>query len=148
MSQKPRPPQEKLLTSKDLVSLFIEGAVIGAVTLISFILGYYCFQADLGQARTMAFCTLSFSQLVQVFNCRNWFESVFKIGIFSNMYLIYAVIFSIIMQLIVLYLPVLQKIFKTESVTMGQFLIVILLSFVPLLLSEVTKIKRRRNVTL
>lgn len=148
MSQKPRSPQEKLLTSKDLLSLFIDGAVIGAATLTSFILGYYWFKADLGQARTMAFCTLSLAQLVQVFNCRNWFESVFKIGIFSNMYLVYAVFFSVVMQLVVLYLPVLEKVFKTESIVPGQFLIVILLSFVPLLLTEVTKIKRRRKLAL
>ncbi len=148
MSRPPRQASERLLTRRDMKSLFIDGSIISLITLASFIIGLNWFQAGLGQARVMAFCTLGLAQLVQVFNCRSWHVSLFRLNFFSNMYLLYAVFFSAVMLLIALYVPVLQRVFKTVALGLWPLLIVLALSLIPLFLTEVTKIKRRRNLAL
>ncbi|MDD5131096.1 MAG: calcium-translocating P-type ATPase, SERCA-type [bacterium] len=148
MSHRPRQAREKLLTRRDLANLIFDGSVICIVTVTSFVIGQHWFQAGLGQARTMAFSTLVLAQLVQVFNCRSWHISLFKLGFFSNTYLVYAVFLSIVMQVSVLYVPVLQRVFKTEALALGPLAVILALAFVPLLLTEALKIKRRRNLAL
>ncbi|MDD5491469.1 MAG: cation-translocating P-type ATPase [bacterium] len=148
MSHQPRQSREKLLTRHDLTSLIFDGSVICMVTVTSFMIGQHWFQAGLGQARAMAFSTLVLAQLVQVFNCRSWHISLFKLGFFSNTYLVYAVFLSVIMQIAVLYVPVFQRVFKTEALALGPLVVVLALAFVPFLLTEALKINRRRNLTL
>src|SRR3989344_7520633 len=84
------------------------------------------------RAQTAAFIVLSVSQLFHSFNCRSNTQSVFKLGFFTNMNLIFAFLASVSLQLAVVSFPVLQKIFKTEFLTAFDWLLVILLSSLPL----------------
>jgi Ca2+-transporting ATPase len=74
----------------------------------------------------MAFTTLVMAQLFAVFECRSQELSPFAVGYFSNFYLVGAVACSLVMQLMVLYVPILQVIFKTVPLNYFQWGMVLL----------------------
>lgn len=142
------PPQENIMYEKPVrntQSLFtgglwqriiIEGAMIGMISLIAFALGnvYY----NLTAARTMAFATLSISQLVHVFNMRTE-KSIFESNIFGNLYIILAFIICFVLQASVIMIKPLSEIFHVCQLTSTQWLIVIILSLVPIFVVETEK---------
>src|SRR5699024_12529147 len=88
---------------------------------------------------TMAFAVLAFAQIIHGFNIRSNKESIFKMGFFSNKYYIGAATISILLQLIVLNIPVMMKLFKVVYLTNAQLLIVGALSIMPILIVEIVK---------
>ena len=110
--------------------------MIGMISLIEFALGnvYY----NLIVARTMAFATLSLSQLVHVFNMSTE-KSIFESNIFSNLYIILAFIICFVLQASVIMIKPLSLIFHVCQLTSKQWLIVIILSLVPIVVVEIEK---------
>ena len=74
-------------------------------------------------ARTAALVTLVLSQLIHVFECKSETRGLFEIRLFSNMYLVLAVISSVIMLLGVIYLPFMIPIFGTVPLNLNEWLI-------------------------
>ena len=138
MNQKPRDPDEAIFSGKMGFNIFSQGIFIGAITLIAFILGINYYSLEIGQ--TMAFATLSFSQLWQSLNSRSNRLSLIKLGLFTNRYLILAIIISGSLQLGVMLIPAFQQIFKVASLNVFQWTIVILLSFSPIVYVEILKL--------
>ncbi len=62
--------------------MFLQGALMGAVTIIAFYIGL---QVNSAVASTMAFATLTLARLFHGFNCRGR-ESIFELGLFWNIY--------------------------------------------------------------
>ena len=89
-------------------------------------------------ARTSTFAVLALSQLVHAWNVRSS-KSLFSIGFFSNPWMTRAFFASLSLQLLVLFVPQLQKIFKVVSLDATHWLYVVILSFVPLLAVEIGK---------
>lgn len=75
-----------------------------------------------------AYLTLVMTQLIHVFECKSEKLSLFEIPIFNNKSLIFAVICSLVVMLGTIYIPVLQPIFETVPLNIGQLGIVMLLS--------------------
>lgn len=98
--------------------------MIGLGTLFVFVTGLFMGVNMLG-ARTMAFTTLVLSQLFHVFDCRSEERSIFEVGLFTNPYLVGAVLISTIMQLSVIYFPPLQAIFKTTPLNSWQWILIL-----------------------
>ena len=138
MNQKPRDPDEAIFSGKMGFNIFSQGIFIGAITLIAFILGINYYSLEIGQ--TMAFATLSFSQLWQSLNSRSNRLSLIKLGLFTNRYLILAIIISGSLQLGVMLIPAFQQIFKVASLDVFQWTIIILLSFSPIVYVEILKL--------
>ncbi len=80
-------------------------------------------EAILKLARTMAFTTLVLFQMFNVFNCRSQNHSVFRIGPFTNRWLVLAVAVSLALHGLVIYWPPLQKAFETTPLTLGQWIL-------------------------
>lgn len=127
MKRSPRQPSESIFARGLARKILIRGCMIGIGTLLVFVIGLW-YGVGLLAARTMAFCTLVFSQLFHVFDCKSEDRGIFEVGIFSNLYLVAAVMVSTIMQLSVVYLPVLQNIFKTEALVGWQWLVILIVS--------------------
>lgn len=108
--------------------ILLRGTLIGLCTLTIFAITLKINNGDLIKARTMAFATLVMSQLIHVFECRSERHSIFEINLAGNMYLVAAVITSTIMLSIAIYLPVLQPIFKTTSLSAGEWIEVMFFS--------------------
>ena len=114
--------------------------MIGILTLIAYRIGIHEDPSNVIRGQTMAFAVLSLSQLVHVFNIRSKTNSIFKAGIFNNMYLIYAVLCSFALMLAVLCIPFLQGIFNVVTLSGGDTLIVVILSFMPVVIVEILKL--------
>jgi len=87
---------------------------------------------------------LSCSQLFHAFNCRSQTESLFKLGVFTNTKLIWATVISFLLQMIVVYVPFFQTIFKTEMLTTFDWCMVITISSLPLWAMEIIKAIRKQ----
>jgi Ca2+-transporting ATPase len=87
----------------------------------------------------MAFVTLSASELVRSYTARSERASLFRVGVFSNKVMQYAVLLSIVLLLVVVYLPFFQSIFNTVSLGLREWTLVLPLLLVPGIAAEVTK---------
>jgi Ca2+-transporting ATPase len=114
MSRKPRRNAEGVFEVGMKRTIFLEGILIGGFTLLAFDIGWK-FHGDLQQGRTMAFVTLSFLELVHVFNFRSIKETIFKPGMAPNQFLIGAIAISALLQLVVMVIPFLRTIFSLTA---------------------------------
>ncbi len=122
-------------------NIVVEGMFIAAVGLLSYSIGRAFFDLDplapiVG--RTMAFLTLGISQIIHTFNVRSKKSLKFS-KITDNMQLVYAVFTCIFLQLIVVTVPVLNSFFKTVPLGLAQWIIVLVLSATPVVVSEIEK---------
>ena len=124
MRQSPREKNEGIFARGLWEKIIVRGSLIGVCTLLSFMSGRY-YGMDLATCRTITMCTLVMSQLLHVFECRSERYSIFEINIFSNIYLLGAVLVSMTMICCILYIPFLSGIFNTVALNLGQWLLVI-----------------------
>ena len=146
MDLPPRDPDESFFAHGWGRSLILEGLWIGIVSLFAFWLGWREAQS-VTCGRTMAFATLSFSQLFQALNSRSEHTSLFKLGLFTNRTMNRAFLISGLLQLGVMIIPFLQNIFGTRTLTVGEWAMVLVLSITILLFGELRKAledKRKR----
>lgn len=125
MQRPPRSPEESIFSHGLQAKIVIQGVLIGLSTLGAFILGYYWNGGSLAEARTMAFTTLVMAQLVFVFACRSERHSLWQTNPFTNLWLLLAVAISAGMQIAVLYIPDLQKIFATTLLDSQEWFIIL-----------------------
>lgn len=142
MERKPRDPQESIFAKGRGRSIVEVGLLMSIVVLV----GFYFFGRDTEHARTLAFSTLVFAQLFHTVNCRSEEKSVFKVGFFTNKYLVGAVFLSAILQVSVVHAPVLQPLFGTVSLGIYDWVLIVGLSSVLIMVAEVKKRLRRTAV--
>jgi Ca2+-transporting ATPase len=114
--------------------IFIAGLISFIVTIILF--GLY-YKADLDKARTMALTTSVFCELFIVFACRSD-KNLWKIGVFSNKFLVYSVIAAFLLQLIAIYTP-LALVFGFKALSLGELGLVIGASSIGFIFFEIAK---------
>jgi len=124
MNRQPRNPREKVFSRGLSRKIIARGLQIGISTVLVFA-GVYLLKNNIAEARTMAFCTLVFSQMFHVFDCRSELFSVFEIGLFKNKYLLVATGCSICMQLLVVYHPFMREVFATVPLTLVDWGIIL-----------------------
>ncbi|WP_291561569.1 MULTISPECIES: cation-translocating P-type ATPase [unclassified Clostridium] len=153
MNKKPRNPKSSIFKGSTL-SLVANGILIGSLTLIAFVYGARTYGgADVSllampkqvliHAQTLAFTVLSGTQLIHSLNMRNETKSIFQIGLFSNMYLIGAIILGFLLQLIVISVTPIANLFGVYKLTINDWEFVFLLSLVPLVFNEIAKLIKR-----
>ncbi len=139
MSRKPRDPKEHIITRNTLMGFMGIGALMCLGTLLVF--NHYLGAGE-GKAQTMAFTTLIMFQMFYVLSCRSEVFPFFKVGVFSNRYLIIAVMFSVLMQVAVVNLPFLQMIFGTVTLTVHEWLLTVIVSSTAFFIPEFFKYRR------
>lgn len=139
LSEKPRDPKEGILTKKFMADIFVQGALIAAVTMVAFYMGLD--QGGSALASTMAFATLTAARLFHGFNCRSK-HSIFKIGFSGNWYSLAAFAAGMVFLNLVLFLPVLKRLFLVSSLTSGQYGAIYLLAVIPTILIQCVKMIR------
>ena len=142
MKEKPRDPKVSIFANGFASSMVFYGVLVGAVTLIAYMLGEYVLSdpdtAD-GVACTMSFATLVFCELTRAFAVRSEHHSIFKIGVFSNSMMNKAFAVGLILQLAVLFIPPFQEVFGVMYLNVTEWAIIIGLSLMPLIVSEIAK---------
>jgi P-type Ca2+ transporter type 2C len=144
MKRKPRHPKEGVFARGLGWKVISRGFLIGAVTLAAFMIVYDNTPEKLAYAQTIAFATLVMAQLIHVFDCRSD-KSVFDRNPFENMYLVGAVLSSILLMLIVIYYPPLQPVFHTMAIAPREWLIVLGLASVPTFLLAGSLLTRKSS---
>ncbi len=124
MNRPPRDPKENPITKKTLFMILMFGVVMASGTL--FLFHKYLPLGDT-YARTVAYTTLVMFEMFAVFGVRS-IKPFRKLNPFSNIWLFLAVVFSIILQLFIVYNPFLQTIFHTTALTVYDWLNIILIS--------------------
>ena len=149
MDRPPRDAGAPLFDRAFTWRLIWQGAMVGLLTLGAYFLGGYVLAgpgtAPAATANTMAFATLTLCQLFHAFDARSEQASLMQIGLFSNPSMNKAFFIGLAMQLAVLCLPPLQKIFSTVPMTGGQWLTVLGLAAAPLIVCELVKAAGRRT---
>jgi len=139
MDQQPRPPSEPIINRFMTAGIVIQTLAITFVTLTAYLVGLRLFSADPWMPGTMAFVTISFSELIRAFTARSERYPLIKIGPFSNRIMNYAVLTSLALLLVVVYVPFLQPIFNTTSLYWEQWQYILPLIFIPALAAESSK---------
>lgn len=145
MERKPVKPTQNIFGGGMGYNIIVEGCLIGSLSLLAYSVGRIFFDIDPADpmiGRTMAFAVLSFSQVVHTFNMRSS-QSVFRAGLFKNKKLVMAAIACIALQLSVIVIPPLARVFKTVALAPQQWLIVAALALVPLAVVELEKAAAR-----
>ncbi len=143
MGRRPRAKTEGIVTNALVWIMLVQGAFIALCTLGVYTLELYCLNSSVIKAQTMAFTVLVFCQKFHVFNCRSAWDSVFKIGVFSNKMLNLSVLVILSTQLLLIYIPALEGIFKVVPLSAFDWVIVVAASIQPLVLMEVVKWVRK-----
>jgi Ca2+-transporting ATPase len=162
MRRPPRPKHEPIINRTMQLGILIQtitqtGATLGAFILgllwhlkagdvlppganpLLFVLQYDWRGVDVQTAETMAFMTLSLCELFRAYTVRSERQSVFRLGIFSNKYMQFAVGLSILLLLLVVSVPFLHPIFNTHTPALREWGVVLALSLIPAVSEELTK---------
>ena len=133
MKRGPRNPREGIFARGLGFKIISRGIMIGIVALIAFIVVYQNNPDNLIYGQTVAFTTLVIAQLIHVFDCRSD-DSIFARNPFENIYLVFAVLSSLVLLLIVIYWEPLQPIFHTTYLGLRDWLLIGALSAIPTVL--------------
>lgn len=143
MKQKPKKINEKILSKSNIFKLCLGGFLIGIISLTAFLIGYK--NQGLIYGQTMSFITLSFSQLFLSLSIRSEDKLILKIGLFSNMNLIYSIVIGILIQSILISVPLFNKFFNIKNLSIKDWIISILISIIPLIINEIIKLFKSKN---
>ena len=136
MNKKPRDNKKGIFADGLWQKIIAEGIMLGALTLVAFSLGNYLYGIEV--ARTMAFVSLGLLELIHSFNIKSE-ESIFKVGLFENKYLLGAFILGAILQVVVVVIPSVAEVFKLLPLTKVQWLYTFGISVLPLIIIELQK---------
>lgn len=142
----PRKPKEGIMSSLMIQRTILMGIILAAGTLFMFI-SYLKSGATLEKARTIALTTMVFFQFYQAFNCRSETQSIFRMNPLSNPFLFYSMIAAFFAQIAVIYMPALQWVFRTEPLSVNEWLRIGLVSIAVIIVVEIDKMIRRRSRT-
>jgi Ca2+-transporting ATPase len=166
MGRLPRPPQEPVINANMRLGILVQtfaqaGAVLTAFAMgllwhlragdavpaganaLAYLMRYDWRGLDVQSAETMAFLTLSLCELFRAYTVRSERLSIFRIGVFSNRTMQYAVGLSLFLLGLVVSVPFLQPIFNTHFPTAREWAVVLGLALLPAVAEELTKLYLR-----
>lgn len=156
MKRKPISPKKGMFADGLALQIIIEGILIGSLALVAFIIGVKFYdtpelysslihhEANANTSyipwvgRTMCFAVLSLSQLFHSFNMRSHL-SLSEVGIFSNKKLVLSFIICAFLQIVVISISPLARIFQVVPLTLRQWAIVFMLAITPIVVVELQK---------
>ncbi|MCL4247702.1 MAG: cation-translocating P-type ATPase [Anaerolineae bacterium] len=149
MKRKPYPPSMSMFGLGMTRHIAIVGLTLG---LTGIALGYWAWSNNLLAANgnpawnTMVFIFLTIAQMGHAWGLRSHRESTFTLPFFSNPLLLGAIVFTVVVQLLAVYLPFFNRIFGTNPLTGSQLVLCMVLSTVVFIVVELEKLLIRRGV--
>ena len=140
MSRKPLKVEEKILSKKRGLRMFLIGAVMLIGTIGVFFSAEPQTTENIPHAQTLAFTTLVLFQMFNALNLRSEKLSLFKIGLFSNPKLWGAIAISVVMQIVVVHTPFMNLLFDTIPLTLVDWLICTAIAASVLVIGELLKL--------
>lgn len=146
MNRPPRPPKENLFAGGLIRGILMTGTIIALASV--FIQWWAVKQGyDVRTQQTMVFTTLCFVQLVNALSVRFTYHSIFSAKLFANRRMWVAVIETVILQLIIVYVPFLQPVFKTTALQWGPVVMIIIATLFSLMVIELFKYLNKKKLS-
>ncbi|NVJ85183.1 MAG: cation-translocating P-type ATPase [Algoriphagus sp.] len=118
MKRPPRPPKQSFFADGLGIHILWVGILMAGITLFT---QYWAIRQG-WHWQTMVFSVLAFSQLGHVMAIRSDQISLFKLGLFTNTPLILSIIGTLILQILIIYLPFFNQVFHTEALNLPELL--------------------------
>ena len=149
MERKPRPSDESLFSNGSGLIVIIQGLLMGALIVFSFLFGEWLENgrwafAESADGMTMAFLTCNFAEMFCAFSTRSLTKSVFRLKK-QNWWLWGALAWTIVLTFGVLFVPALCRLFGLTSISPSEFLIALGLAFLTIPFSEAAKFIRKKG---
>lgn len=148
MDEPPRDPDEPILDKEIKITVAIQSIAITVATLLAYFVGlkWYGLESGINHARTMAFSALIICELLRAYTARSIDKTVFEIGVFTNKKLVMATVFSFLLMLLVIYVPVLNDAFGLMDLGPREIAVVLGSALIPLVAGEIQKkVRFRKN---
>lgn len=160
MTRKPRNSKEGVFAGGMGIDVAWQGIMVSVLTLIAYVLGIMMASHEsltLAQVlavndandpllhqngMTMAFLTLSMSEIFHSFNMRSRRQSLFKMGS-MNWYLVGAMLLSLILSTMVIYIPFLKNAFDFAAINAAEYFTALALAFMVIPITEIVKLIQR-----
>jgi Ca2+-transporting ATPase len=139
MEQAPRPPSEPIINRFMQVGIVIQTIAITTTCLAAYLIGLKAHPGQPEYAETMAFVTLSLSELLRAYTARSERYPLLSLGIFKNQYMNLAILSSTLLLLAVVYIPFLRPAFNTTPLRWRQWELILPLFLIPSLAAEFSK---------
>ena len=136
MDQPPRPVKEPIINREMVTGIAVQTVAISIAVLAAFQIGLESGEAH---GRTMAFATLSISELLRAYTSRSERYSLWSIGFFTNKWMQWAVLSSMVVLIAIIYVPFLDPIFGTTFLTGEDWLVMLPLILIPSVAAELNK---------
>lgn len=143
MSLPPRPSNQQIMTP----ALLLRICLVGVLLLIAaFGLFEWALQAGqpLATARTIAVNVFVFGEMFFLFNCRSLRYSMFKIGLFSNIWVFVGAGLTVLLQILFTHLPIMNLAFSTAPISLLDWMLCLGVGFVLFMIMEFEKMVSRR----
>lgn len=135
MLKKPRKKDQGFFKNKMGLNILIEGCIIGVITIISFFVGL---TISYPVASTMAFVTLSISQLFHAFNVKSG-HSILNKQVFNNKYLWLALVLGVVFEVAIINVPLFSKLFSLSKLSLMEIVVSVGLAFMIVVIVEFIK---------
>ncbi|HEY5517622.1 MAG TPA: cation-translocating P-type ATPase [Coriobacteriia bacterium] len=147
MDRPPRGPEESILTPRRQFETVMQGALITSGALAMYLAVEYGWVAvdSARHAQTMLFTTIVLSQLLHAFNFRSETRTVFRLETLKSKWLVAAFAGSLALQGLVIYTPVMQRLFKTQPLGLRDWVAVAVAALIPMVLIDVMKVLSARR---
>lgn len=143
MSQPPRSPNESIFNKEIFRNILIISVMMMIGTLSMFIYGLDQ-TASRMRSQTIAFTTMAMFQVFNSLNCRSRTKSIFELGVFTNKYLIGAIITSVILQILAVSLPIFNLLLGTTPLSFIDWILIVLVSSSVFIGDEIRKFIQKR----
>lgn len=143
MLRKPRSVDEPIIDKKMAFSIGFQSIGLAVAVLTAFRIGMMLSTSSSGDgltlARTFAFSTLIFGELMRAYSARREDQFLWQYNMLSNRFLNMSVLVAVTLLMLVIYIPALQVVFKTTTLAPMHLLIVVALGVLPIVFGEVAK---------
>lgn len=141
----PRKAKESLISFDLIPFLLMMSSIMVILTFLVF-QNEYLF--DLDKARTYAFLVMSFTQIYNALNLRSLNQSIFKLSLGGNIYVLLGIIVSLLAQYFVIFNPTARNILGFSSISFEEFIVISILSSFVLIIGEVYKLLKNKLIKL
>ncbi len=141
LDEPPRPPKEGIISVRNFTYIGVIGFVMVLLSLLTFV---YFLPRGIEEARTATFVVMAFTQLFNMFNMRVFQRSIFEVGVFSNKYVIWSFLISVVLAILVIEIPATAAVFGFAVLPMSYMVILFLLSSLVLAVGEIFKLLKRK----
>jgi Ca2+-transporting ATPase len=140
MRRPPRPADKPVITRNHAGVILLHGMLIAMAGVVAFILVSKTSDATLDHVRTATFCTVALAQLFFSIGCRSPRRTMPELGMFSNPYLLAAIVASVLLQIGTVTIPGIRRVFGVDEFPTWNWWLILAIALSPVTIIEVTKL--------